>query len=157
MEPQSLQIEEDIPLHHKGWKFQKVIWIFLCLFLLFSILGLFGNGILSKKTVSKSKVVLEYEYFLRKEWENKLKFKIKEQEGRTLINIPQTYLNQFYIDKISPDPENIEIQNSCAVYSFKGNGQMLINFFLVPKTTGSLKTSIFVGNEELKISHFIYP
>ena len=43
----SLQIEEDLPLQERTWRFQRVGWAIMGLLLLSALAGLFANGPLS--------------------------------------------------------------------------------------------------------------
>ena len=45
-----LQIEEDIRLQEKGWRFQRWGWAFIFSMVILAALGLFGDGIISKRT-----------------------------------------------------------------------------------------------------------
>ena len=57
----SLQIDEDIDLHIKSWWWQRVGWGFMLSFLLLAISGLFGNGVLSERTLGKGSTSLTYD------------------------------------------------------------------------------------------------
>ena len=45
-----LEINEELDLHEKGWKFQRIGWIFIFLLVALSAFGFFGDGLASKKT-----------------------------------------------------------------------------------------------------------
>ena len=58
----SLQIEEDVPLQERTWRFQWVGWAAMGLLLLSALAGLFANGPLSWGKAQDPQGLLEIEY-----------------------------------------------------------------------------------------------
>ena len=73
----SLEIDEDIDLHLKGWIAQRIGWVSMLAFLIASALGVFGTGVLSAVTSKKEAKTLIFERFNRYENEGNLQLNLK--------------------------------------------------------------------------------
>ncbi|MBB1285370.1 hypothetical protein HRH25_13380 [Flavisolibacter sp. BT320] len=153
-----LDIDEDINLHEKGWVFQRIGWIFIFLLVALAAAGLFGNGLLSKKTQEKGGTTIEYQRFFRHEARMELTIDV-HQPGSTqvAVSFPTKYLQQFRIESILPEPKESFLRDNSTHYIFPGEGSMTLTFHLVPQTSGFLSGAIGVNNQQFPITHFIYP
>jgi hypothetical protein len=152
-----LQLEEDIPLHIKGWHVQKIVWTIIAVFLLSAAIGLFGTGPLSYRAISKGGNVLQYEQFGRFEGHTELEFNLNKESGITQIGFSQTYLDRFQIERIFPLVEKNQIVNQHIIYTFNATDRGKIRFYLIPQKTGVAKGTITVNSVVFNLSQFIYP
>jgi hypothetical protein len=152
-----LQFDEDIPLHIKGWQVQKIGWIVIAVFLLLAVIGLFGTGPLSYRTISIYGDVLQYEQFGRFEGQTELEFTLNKESGTTQIGFSQTYLDKFQIERIFPLAEKTEIVDQKIIYTFNATDRGKIRFYLIPEKAGVAKATISVNNNVINLSQFIYP
>ena len=60
-----LQIDEDMDFQHKEWIAERWGWRIMALVLLAGLLGLFGQGPLSDKTVQSGSLLVQYGRFER--------------------------------------------------------------------------------------------
>jgi hypothetical protein len=153
-----LEIEEDIPLHEKGWRFQRIGWALIFAFILAAAVGVFGDGIASRRTLIDNGVRLEYDRFYRHE--ARMEMKIHYDNYSTVpvhVSIANSYLQKFKIESILPEPSSSRVEGDRMHYFFEGSGPMDITFYATPRTFGSIKGLIGIGDKDYPISHFIYP
>ena len=153
-----LEINEDIPLHEKGWIWQRIGWFLILLLVILAATGFFGDGVVSKKTISGSHTTLAYERFYRQEARMEIKVGLR-QPGGTLaaVSFPNSYLEQFRIESIQPEPKEILLRGNSTHYLFPGTDSMTLVFYLVPQSSGSVSGTIGINNRPYPITHFIYP
>jgi hypothetical protein len=152
-----LEFDEDIDLQVKGWKIQRAAWIIIFALLLLAALGLFGTGVLSYRTISKKGDVIDYEHFGRFQAQTQIELTINNKNGTAQIAFPQTYIDNFEIERITPQPEKTEILNSTVVYTFNITDKGKIVIYMMPQTTGTIKGTVAVNNTVFNLSQFIYP
>jgi hypothetical protein len=152
-----LELHEQIDTHIRSWKLQRVGWICMFVVTLGALLGLCGSGPLSYRTGVVNNDTLKYEYFLRYESHAELKLRLQHQTGITRIAVPNSYWENFQVEKIIPDPFDTQQNNDSLLYFFRGTEKGLIQFFLVPQERGAVKGTILVNNGAFPVSHFIYP
>ena len=153
----SVELDEELDLHIKGWKIQRVGWVLFAIFVIAAALGFFGLGPVSKQKVSFGEHFIEYEKYNRFEAETEIKLSIVPQNGIALLSIPQDYLESFEISKVMPQPEKQEVVNGNYQFQFLAQSPALIKVFLMPKKTGTIKGMITANNESTIISQYIYP
>lgn len=153
----SLELEEKLSHQIKGWKAQKICGILMMVVVLLTALGLFGNGILSKKEETKAGVNVRYERFLRYEREMTVSWRISGQ-NEVRVSVPQHYLDLFKIEKVTPDAYEAAVANGQLTYTFKVKGEeAAIRFYLNPQKTGGAEGAWTVNGQAFQLSHFIYP
>ncbi len=153
----SLELEDDISLHKKGWIAQYIGWALFSIMLLLALLGLFGNGPFSYVTKSVGTGTAKYERFLRFESESEVIFRLNDAADTTYLIIPQTYFDYIDVLRISPLPLKSEARGGYFVYSFVTNGGVNIYITVMAKKAGYYNGNIMAGNKTFPISHLIYP
>jgi hypothetical protein len=153
-----LEIEEDLPLHEKGWRVQRGGWIFIFVLTVAAAFGVFGDGLASKKTLRDDGTLVEYDRFYRHEARMELKIHLENSGSDTAhVSFTNNYLKDFKIESILPEPGSSRVQGGRVHYFFDGNGPMDITFYCTPRAFGTTDGRIGIGNKEYPISHFIYP
>lgn len=153
-----LEINEDIPLHEKGWIWQRIGWFFILLLVTLAATGFFGDGAVSKKTISGSDTTLEYERFYRQEARMEIKVGLRQPEDtQAFVSFPNSYLEQFRIESIQPEPKETLLRGNSTHFLFPGTDSMTLVFYLVPQSSGSVSGTISINNRQYPITHFIYP
>jgi hypothetical protein len=151
-----LEIEEEIGLHKKGWVVQRVGWVLLFAFILSAVLGLFGEGPLSKRVVNTGTIKTEYERFGRHEHETPIKFDSKS-ESISIVSVPQHYLNEFKLSKVVPEPESQSSSEGYINYTFKGEHNYNVTFYFDPLKFGNESGVIKVNSYSIPFNQTIYP
>jgi hypothetical protein len=152
-----LEIDEQIALHHTGWKFQLGGMIFMFTVVLLAAIGMFGNGLLSKVKESSNEIIFEYDRFFRHEAIMEVKIHVDKTENDTQISFPATYLKNFEIESIVPEPFGNTTENGQVNYTFKGSGPCDVTFYLVPQKAGKMDGSVTINEKKFAVNHFIFP
>jgi hypothetical protein len=153
----NLQLDENIKQHKQGWSIQKIGWAVLYLGLVLALLGLFGTGPLSHRTISQNGHSVKYERFLRYEGEAEMTFGINAAKDTIRLEIPQEYLEYVDVKSLTPLPlGNITI-NGVTTYFFYALGSASIHCNLMAKKPGSITATIKVNQTSFTINHQIYP
>lgn len=153
------ELNQDLKLQIRGWKVQRVCWFFLLLLLALTGLGLFGEGVLSKRQATTEQLRLEYERFPRYSNETEVLIRVQSAGPRAEIKIPLDYLSCFKTKEIFPAVFERRIEGRDLLYSFDtgGKDRFLIAFRLTPQKRGSVSADWNVNGKDLRVSHFIYP
>jgi hypothetical protein len=152
----SLELEDSIDLHKRGWVIQRFFWAFFILFLLAAALGLFGNGLMSKVEVKAGNSTIEYERFGR--YSNLMNIKFYGPDsGISEISFPLEYMNHFKIEKVFPKPESETQKDGRLIYRFDKDNSYKINVELKPEEYGFINNNIRVNKGTVQIVHIIYP
>jgi hypothetical protein len=152
----TLQLDERLDLHEKGWVIQRVGWVIIFAIMLAGLLGLFGEGLFSQKTVSNGGTKVEYERFFRYETEMKIKFE-SGTHIRT-ISFPQEYLKDFRIVRFEPEPFSNNTSHNEVIYNFLPEQNLIVSIYLIPKSYGFISGTWKVnGTSNFNLNHFIYP
>lgn len=153
----SLQLEENLDHHKKGWIIQKIGWVVLYLGLILALAGLFGTGPLSYMTKSQDGNSIQYERFLRYEGESEITFNIQDAKDSITVEIPQQYLEYIDVKSITPLPSGNKTVNDITTYYFNALGTARIHCNLMAKKTGNISAIITVNETPFTIGHQIYP
>lgn len=152
----SIPIDEELALHKKGWVIQRVGWVMIFLFMLLALLGLFGEGPLSSRTVAPGDIKISYDRFGRFEHETAIKLE-SSGEDISSISLSEQYIRNFKVTKIVPEPGNPVVSAGYINYTFPGHGNRHITLYLDPTDYGNSKGSIKVNNYTISLAQTIYP
>jgi hypothetical protein len=153
----SLDMEDEIDLHKKGWVVQRVGWIILVLILIAASLGLFGNGLLSKSSAGERNAIIYYERFARFESQTELNLQVQNVADGVEVRIPQSYIHSMEVEKVIPEPTRQRLEPDYLVLFFDAKGSASLSVVFNPERTGTVAAVIEVNGERIPISHFIYP
>jgi hypothetical protein len=151
-----LEIDEHLDLLEKGWSIQKWGWLFIISISVAGAIGLFGEGILSDRTVSAGNSKAAYQHFLRHEAETKIF--IESSNHISSISLPEEYLKNFRIVRFIPEPLNNNTVNNTVKYNFLPAENHIVTVYLVSKGFGSVQGALTINEaENLQLNNFIYP
>jgi len=152
-----LQINEHLDAHRTGFVVQRIGLVFIIAFVVVAAIGLFGDGLVSKKTETKGNVVFHHERFYRYEARMEVKIEMVGTSRGGVVSFPNRYLNNFKVEAITPSPNTTKIDNDNVIYFFDGSGNMQLTFYLVPQAFGTINGSVEVNGHPFAVNHFIYP
>ena len=152
-----LSIDEDLKLHHTGWRIQRFAWPVVAIILIFAVFGLFGTGPLSSQSLTVSGDTARYERFMRYEAEAKLSFYVKNVQDTLRISLPQRYMQYVDVKAIDPTPERNSVQNGVVTYYFPAIGEITVHCTLMAVKPGQVSEVFEVNNHKFEINHLIYP
>jgi hypothetical protein len=153
----TLQIEESISLHEKGWIIQRVGWVVVIAIVIAGILGVFGEGPLSKEEPVSGNIKAKYERFFRFEAEMKIVVE-SSADHISQISFPQHYLKNFKILRFVPEPDNNITAAGEVIYNFLPAQNRIVSVYLTPTNHGQIDGDMKVnGVNTFSLHHFIYP
>jgi hypothetical protein len=153
----NLQLDENLEDHKQGWRVQKIGWTILYLGLILALLGFFGTGPFSYKTIFENGKSVEYERFLRYEGEAEMTFHVNAAKDTIRLEIPQKYLEYIDVKSLTPLPLGNLTINGITTYFFKALGTANIHCNLMAKKPGNITSTIKVDQTPFTINHQIYP
>jgi hypothetical protein len=158
-----LEIEENMKGHRIFWVVKRAGRSIMLLTVTAALLGLFGDGRLSKKMQSRYPgFKLEYDHLLRYKKKYHLNcFLDTDKLPDTLkIWISHDYLNQIEIDRIQPEPLRWETGKNKVYFIFpvrEKTSFQRITFALNAEKTGMTEGKIGIENITYSFKQFIYP
>ena len=120
-------IEQEYPFEQRENRSRRIFYWLFASFLTAGVLGLFGNGILSQKTVEDKDFILKYERFLRTDTPSKLEITFKNTENPLTVTLNTEYLEQVDIQNVIPQSESVEVTEDGHVCHFKVKGGVVIS------------------------------
>jgi hypothetical protein len=154
-----LEIDEHLPMHEQGWKAQLIGLYLIFALVLTAAFGLYGDGLLSTKTLQQSDARVEFQQFYRFEARMELKLELNNSDNAKgmIASFPTAYLENFQVESILPEPEKNIVKEGHVQYVFNGSGNIIVTFFLIPRKVGKIDGSIQVNNNLFQLNHFIFP
>ncbi len=149
-------VEDKYLFSKKEWKFQKYGRILLVLLLIGGLLGLFGGGVLSKKTVHGNDFKIEYYSLAREETSAKLYIYLQNPSDITSISFNSSYLEDVRVLQTVPAPENSKTADNRIFYLFNTASSGVIIFYLSAGNAGFKELSLGIDNEIKRLKQFIY-
>ena len=163
MAENSLHVEEDLAYQQREWLVERVGWIVMLLLILVAAAGLFGNGVLSRASVSDGKQVrIEYERFAHYLTPTSFKVHMRttSKDKDIQLRVNNDFLQGIKIEKVVPEPIRVETGDKWLSYHFPVNtpGEVAIKFDLTPEMVGKLSAVIATGSAEpLSFNQLVYP
>lgn len=153
-----LDIDEKIKEHILGWKVQTFGLIFIFFIVISAALGLYGDGIVSKKKITSQANAVGYDRFLRFQSRMPLKIEISPTTpDKTVIGFSNSYLEQFRVESIVPEPAEVAMHGEKILYTFENTGPFTVVFYLVPQHFGGVEGTLNINENIFPINHFIFP
>jgi len=151
-----IEIEEDTGLTRTNWLLQKVAWVTLFVIIALVITGLFGDGHVSLKSVTKQHFNVQYDQYFRYQSEKTIRIISKTQTVKT-VAIAQSLMNDFKITQIIPTPTRSYIVGDSRVFEFYGDRNFAVAFYVIPMEPGTVEGVLKVNDIAFDLKHFIYP
>lgn len=153
----TLELDEKIDMHIKGWQVQRVGWVLVLAIMLAAALGVFGHGILSKKVVQLENAQATYERFFRYEAEMEIRFSVADGAAPTQVYFSQDYLKNMRIEQIVPEPKESFTRSGSVFFVFGEDTPREVSFYLMAEKVGTIQGEVGINNANFHLSQFIYP
>jgi hypothetical protein len=163
-----LEIDQDMRHQERAYIVKRVMMLSLFVILILALAGFTGDGPVSKEVAgSSSDVLVVTQKFARYESPLKVDLLVNTMSLNTAdsmldISFPNTYIHNFRIQSVLPEPDHTEISHNSVIYRFNikdpGEAQRIV-FHLRPCTFfKKVEGTIRVGERsEVRLKHFIYP
>jgi hypothetical protein len=161
-----LELDQDLAFTQREWRFQRVGWIVIGLFLLGTLAGLFGTGPLSSARVEgqQADVRMEYPRLARVEAPAVLRMEVGPgvgQEGTVRLWLDLDYLENVEIRQVTPQPEQVEEGPDRLTFSFRIADAAMpatVTFHVRPERVGLLRGQFGLTDQEaLTFTQWVYP
>ena len=163
---ENLEIEQDIDYQRREWAVQRAGWTIIALVIAAAMLGLMGDGPLSRTEVASAdgSMRLEYERFARVGDTNFLRLRFRpviDPEGRYRLWLEGEYQEATRVREASPTPERSEDDQGRVVYVFRSyepERSTEVTFYVQPRRPGLRSGRVgVVGGTFVDFRQFIYP
>ena len=166
--PESLEIHdvsvnEDLDFQRREWTVQRIAWLVEAAVIVAALLGLLGNGPLSKASISDPTGSLFVEYSRFGHWESPLRIEITVQPRAghlTRLSINRPYLDQMRVESITPQPVSQSADGERITFEFTSDGDqpLTIAFHFSTRKLGAVEAaSGLAGGENVQFTQFIFP
>lgn len=153
----SLQINEALALHEKGWVVQRIGWVCVFAIVAAGALGVFGDGILSKGVLQAGNIKIEYQKLYRYETEMKICIKAPTEHIST-VAFPQQYLSDFSKIEFIPKPQMNSTANGWIYYQFAPKDNHIVTVYVTPRVSGAINGAVAINQSGVQpLHHFIFP
>jgi hypothetical protein len=161
-----LEIPEDLPFQRREWLAERVAWAVMALLIAAALLGLFGNGPLSRMTAGSEAgpMWLEYQRFARLLAPAPLRVHLAPgaaREGLVLVWIDRQYIDGLELQQVTPQPDRTELGAERLIFAFRraeGDGAATITFNMRPIRPGSLSGHVgLINGPVFPLQQLVYP
>lgn len=159
-----IEYEDDIKFYRVSLWTKRIFIGFLYAITLAGLMGVFGYGFWTKKTVGdQNRTQVEYEYFLRLKRDTPLDVHLNMlavQDSVIRISINNKYLEKVNMRQIEPLPFQTVVTGDESIYCFKaqpGSGRQTFSFTSAAEKTGKVSLVVRAHKQQYTINQFIYP
>jgi len=161
-----LQIRQDLEYQHRAWFWQRIGVAMMGLVILAAILGLFGGGLFSERTLGQvdSPLSLHYERFTRFQSQQTLRVNAISEpsnQNQLRIFISRSFADAMLFESINPPASKVEAAPEYLIYSFdvsSENRPVTVTFNLRTQRFGRLRGRIGLGTGHyLDFDQFVFP
>lgn len=161
-----LQLKDDMQYHRRAWLIQSIARAAAAVLLLAALIGLWGQGPLSRSSKGEPTDLLRLEYERFGQFRNDTTLKLKVDDSVRADNkiqfwLSRDYLERYQVQEISPQPEQVALDNGHLVYTLsvaQPSDSYDIVFRLVPTRFGVSRGDAGTeGGKVLSFTQLIYP
>jgi hypothetical protein len=146
----SLQIDENLDFQRREWRWQRVGWVALALFVIAAAAGVFGGGPLSQASAGAPDGALhvEYERFVRRGAAQQVRIRARAAGATAAqplaLDVSRAYYEDMRIQRVQPEPESVDIGPAHVTLRFKraGEGDLTILIDAEPRRAGRFSADI---------------
>lgn len=148
--------------HEREWLVQRIGWAILGVVLLGAILGLFGSGPVSKRTIAAGHATFEIDRFDRYNRQSQWLLHVSPAatSDETLrVSFGAKFLEPYQIISIVPEPGSMMLSGSQVVLEFEAErATQGIAFHVQPTKIGWHTGTLRIGSSEpVAIDQLVYP
>lgn len=166
-EGSGLDLEEDIAFHERTWRLQRAGSILLLLIALAGLVGVFGQGPLSRTVTGDDTpgLRIEHERFARADAPQTMQIRTSPMPAALShhhrLALSRDFLDRVRVDAVVPTPVRAEAEPGQIVYVFAGQpapGETLAAFHFTAQSSGVLRVRVSVpGIAPLVAWQLVYP
>ncbi len=154
-----------MPFQRRMWTAQRIGWAVMALVLLAAVLGLFGDGPLSRRTVTSAdgKLTARFQRLERHHSPTALVVMVRPEPGEEKVELwlSRHYAEAQTFDTIHPEPESVTAAGDRMVYEFsvdEDEPEVRISFDGQPQGIGTLDGKVGLGGgDAVTFTQFVFP
>lgn len=156
-------VREDMAMQRRTWAAERIAWVLMGAIMVATLFGLFGNGVVSSRTVQDAPGTLEASYsaFGRLGASTRLHLVLAPQGGdEVAIVFGETLLRHFTIEAIHPRPTGETAADGRLRLTFAAapGEATAVALDLRPHRVGPVETEIgYPGASPLRLSQLFFP
>jgi hypothetical protein len=159
-----LAVGSDLEFQRRWEKLETIIWVFLTVFLLLSLAGLFGRGPLAKATAQApdGSMQVDYERFERFSTPSVLTVRVNPasiRNGQMQLWVSQSLVKPLGNQRVIPQPDKSELSEGGIIYTFPATATLAsIEFQMQPSGIGKSELKMRIpGSSELDLNIYVMP
>ena len=159
-----IQVNEDLSFLRKEWRFQRIGWIAMLLFVILGLAGALGRGPLANVTDGDTATLaVSYERIIRHAADTQLEIVAGRalREDTLRIYITSGFLKAFEVRNIIPEPVSSGVRGPYVYYDFLRDPRARfseITFHLIAEGYSRRRARVFTsGAAPLHVHQFILP
>ncbi|WNG33491.1 hypothetical protein F0U61_07570 [Archangium violaceum] len=157
----SLELHLDERIQHSVWTVQRVGWVLMGAFLLAAVLGLFGDGPLSRASAEGGGLKLEYVRTARVSFPITLDVHgTSDGQGVFQLWFERSLFEKSKVEHVMPEPERVEFSSERVTYIFRTTapGPVHVVLELKPERAGKVHAQLgVVGGGEVRFEQLVFP
>ncbi len=161
-----LEVAQDLEFQRRSWRLQRIGWAVTCFVLLAALVGVFGQGPVSRMTASSEdgSFQVTYSRLGRHRAPDSLEIHLQPgtiQGDKARVWLDREYLQGVTIETMFPEPESVEAGPDRITYVFElaqSGKPTTLTFELLSEGMGWREGRVGIENSgPLRFSQFIYP
>lgn len=161
----SIQLEEDLAFERRSWVVQRVAWVAIFLFVAAAALGFLGSSALSKRTVEREGIKVEYEKLSRERAPAEMMLTISPPfPGKDEVGVwfAGDFFKSISIEDLVPEPVRAtsEVDQLRFVFALSNSDKPIqIRMDYQPEASGRLEARLGLsgGRQRVDFRVFVYP
>lgn len=160
-----LEIDDDPRFQKWEWRLERVAWAGMAAFVLAALLGLLGEGPVSRRTADSpdGRLHVEYDRFLNHGSTTTLTVTVSGEVtagGRVRLAVGRAYLDRNRVVRVTPEPAWSAAGADRAEFEFPAadpGRPAVITFHLDPQGAGGRRAELAAGGSAVAFDQFVYP
>jgi hypothetical protein len=155
-----LDLSQDLAFERADWRFQRALWIFLGVFVLAAISGLFGSGPLNHgRAKSRAELRAEFDRFPHVQTETEWVLWTDGSAKSCRVAVLGSCLKGMKIEAVDPYPTEAMAVGEGMVYQFRTSpgARAALHFRLTPQSPGPQLCRLTIGDDTVEFHQWVYP
>lgn len=158
-----IEIGEDPKFQKLSWKWQRMGFIALLVFVFAGMLGVFGGGgVLSPTDARSGGLEVSYDRFIRFATTTEFVATTAERTtgGAFTLQLDRAFVDAVRLQHILPPPETVHFHSDSCVYTFSARSnpaRLSVRFSYAPRHAGILRSTLRAGESEVAFTQYVSP
>lgn len=161
-----IDIDQDMVYQWREWRVQRIAWVFFAAILLAGLLGLLGQGPLSKGRIGApdESIALDFERIDRANAPTGLVVTLGPnvaQGGTAQVALSREFIERISIEAVVPEPQSVETGAAEVIYTFEvedpaqpASMRLGFRYELAGRARGAVR---LVDGPTLRFETFVWP